>query len=145
MTWIITVILIIITAGFFAFSAHADWNDWGFLAISSLIIGMICAIISIVMIINAISWTYCVVNIEASQADVQARGTVYAKLLEDYEEILMPNDVTAADSYVELYEKVLSYNNSVRKAEKWDGVWWASGLLYDPAYVGAKTIPINVE
>lgn len=144
MPWIIAIVVAIIAiAAFIAFSWALD-EEIKLLAFPSFAVGVVAAIVAVVLVINAICWTTCVANIEAYRADVNARGVVYADLARDYEQILMPNDVTAADTYMDIYREILSYNKEVRKANKWEGVWWAEGLLYDPSYTEAELIPISI-
>ena len=144
MPWIIAIVVAIIAiAAFLAFSWALD-KEIKLLAFPSFAIGVVAAIVAVVLTINALCWTCCIANIEACRADVNARGIVYAELARDYEEILMPNDVTAADTYMDIYRELLSYNKEVRKADKWEDVWWAEGLLYDPSYTEAEAIPISI-
>ena len=67
----------------------------------------------------------------------------YTEMLDKYQTTLMPQDLTASDSYLELYSNILDYNQEVRNAKKWEDTWWAEAIFYDPAYVGVKEIPIN--
>lgn len=144
MPWIIAIVVAIIAiAAFVAFSWALD-EEIKLLAFPSFAVGVVAAIVAVVLVINAPCRTCCIANIEACRADVNARGIVYAELARDYEEILMPNDVTAADTYMDIYREILSYNKEVRKADKWEDVWWAEGLLYDPSYTEAEVIPISV-
>ena len=144
MPWILAVVVAIVAIACFLLFAWALDNDCNLLAFPSFGIGAISAIVCVVLVINAICWTTCITNIEAYRADVAARGVVYEELARDYEEILMPNDVTAADTYMDIYREILSYNKEVRKADKWEDTWWAEGLLYDPSYTEAEVIPITV-
>ena len=144
MPWIIAIVVAIVAIVCFLLFSWALDNDCHLLAFPSFGVGAVSGIICIVLVINAICWTTCVTNIEACRADVAARGIVYAELARDYEEILMPNDVTAADTYMDIYREILSYNKEVRKADKWENTWWAEGLLYDPSYTEAEVIPITV-
>lgn len=144
MPWIIAVVVAIVAIACFILFAWALDNDCNLLAFPSFGVGVVAAIVGVVLVVNAISWTLCVANIDACRADVSARGVVYAELARDYEQILMPNDVTAADTYMDIYREILSYNKEVRKADKWENTWWAEGLLYDPSYTEAEIIPINV-
>ena len=144
MPWIIAVVVAIVAIACFLLFAWALDNDCNLLAFPSFGVGAVSAIVGVVLVINAICWTTCVANIEAYRADVAARGVVYEELARDYEQILMPNDVTAAGTYMDLYNKILAYNKEVRKADKWEDTWWAEGLLYDPSYTEAEVIPITV-
>lgn len=144
MPWIIAIVVAIVAiAAFIAFSWALD-EEIKLLAFPSFAVGVVGAIIAVVLVIKALCWTCCIANIEACRADVNARGIVYAELARDYEQILMPNDVTAADTYMDIYREILSYNKEVRKANRWENTWWAEGLLYDPSYTEAEIIPINV-
>lgn len=144
MPWIIAIVVAIIAiAAFVAFQWALD-EEIKLLAFPSFAVGAVAAFVTVGLVINAICWTTCMANIEASRADVNARGIVYAELARDYEQILMPNDVTAADTYMDIYREILSYNKEVRKADKWEDVWWAEGLLYDPSYTEAEVIPISI-
>lgn len=144
MPWIIAIVIAIIAIVCFILFTWASDNSHNLLAVPSLIVGIIATIISIILVINAICWTTYATNIEACRMDVAARGIVYKELIRDYEQTLMPQDMTASSSYMELYNKILSYNKEVRKAEKWKDTWWAEGLLYNPSYTEAEIIPITV-
>lgn len=141
MPWIIAIVVAIISIATFCLALNRD-NVW--LSLPSFAVSMITAIVAVILVLNAISWTSYITNIEACRADVNARGIVYAELAHDYEQILMPNDATAADTYMDIYREILSYNKEVRKADKWKNVWWAEGLLYDSSYTEAKVIPISI-
>ena len=104
--------------------------------------GIIC-VISLLLLISAINWSGYVTNIDNRRECVIEKGIVYTEMFDKYQTVLMPQDLTASDSYLELYSKILNYNNEIRNAEKWNGVWWAEGILYDPAYIGVEPIPIN--
>lgn len=144
MPWIIAVVVAIVAIACFLLFAWALDNDCNLLAFPSFGVGVVSAIVGVVLVINAICWTTCVANIEAYRADVATRGIVYEELARDYEQTLMPQDVTASSAYIDLYNKILSYNKEVRKAEKWKDTWWAEGLLYDPSYTEAEIIPITI-
>lgn len=144
MPWIVAIVVAIVAIVLFLLFAWALDNDCNLLAFPSFGAGVVAAIVGIVLVINAIAWTTCVANIEAYRADINTRGIVYEELARDYEQILMPNDVTAADTYMDLYREIMSYNKEVRKADKWENTWWAEGLLYDPSYTEAEIIPINI-
>ena len=144
MPWIIAIIVVIISIAAFVISCWALSEENMLLSFPSFAIGVITAIVAVILVLNAISWTSYITNIEACRADVNARGIVYAELAHDYEQILMPNDATAADTYMDIYREILSYNKEVRKADKWKDIWWAEGLLYDSSYTEAKVIPISI-
>ena len=141
MPWIIAIVVVIVSIATFCLALNGD-NIW--LSLPSFAVSMITAIVAVILVLNAISWTSYITNIEACRADVNARGIVYAELAHDYEQILMPNDATAADTYMDIYREILSYNKEVRKADKWKNIWWAEGLLYDSSYTEAKVIPISI-
>lgn len=103
----------------------------------------IIGVISLLLLVGAINWSGYVTNIDNRREYVIEKGIVYAEMLDKYQTVLMPQDLTASDSYLELYSKILDYNQEVRKAEKWKNAWWAEGIFYDPAYVGIKEIPID--
>ena len=104
--------------------------------------GIIC-VISLLLLVCAINWSATVSNIDNRREYIIEKGIVYAEMLDKYQTVLMPQDLTASDSYLELYSKILNYNNEIRNAEKWYNVWWAEGILYDPAYIGVDPIPIK--
>lgn len=55
---------------------------------------------------------------------------------------LMENDVTASDTYMSIYNKVIAFNRSVREANTWTGTMW-EGILCDPSYAELDVIPLN--
>ena len=103
----------------------------------------IIGVISLLLLVVAINWSGYVTNIDNRRECVIEKGIVYTEMLDKYQTMLMPQDLTASDSYLELYSEILNYNNEVRNAKKWNEVWWAEGILYDPAYLGVELIPIN--
>ena len=143
MPWVIFITVLIFIALICYIVTVLEKHCYNFAAFCTGIIGIVMCFISLILLIGALNWTAYVANIESRRAYVIEKGAVYAEMLDKYQTTLMPQDLTASDSYLELYSNILDYNQEVRNAKKWKDSWWAEAIFYDPAYVGAKEIPIN--
>ena len=141
----ITYIFVIVCVALFALSlwGMARLMDHGheFLGAVSLSMAIIFAIIGICGVINAISYTDYLLNPEAHIEKHVEQRTVYVTMLNEISS-LMQQDVTASDTYMEIYNKVITFNSYVRECEKWGGTW-LEGLFCDPGYTGLEIIPLN--
>lgn len=118
-------------------------TDYDYMFLGSICIGLtiVMAIISIAAVINAVDYTDYLLNTEArTEAQVEKRA-VYVTMLSEVG-ALMERDVTASDTYFEIYDKIVNFNQSVRSYERW-GDTWAEGLLCDPTYKNLDIIPLN--
>ena len=82
-------------------------------------------------------------NMEAYRAEkIEMRDSCVA-LLDKYD-TLTGQDVTASDSYLVIYDKVIKFNKQVRLAQtNKDRAFWTEGLFYDPSYVDIEPIEIK--
>ena len=143
MPWVIFIAALILIALICYIVTVLEKHCYNFAAFCTGIVGIIMCFISFILLIGALNWTAYVANIESRRAYVIEKGAVYTEMLDKYQTTLMPQDLTASDSYLELYSNILDYNQEVRNAKKWKDSWWAEAIFYDPAYVGVKEIPIN--
>lgn len=67
---------------------------------------------------------------------------VLIRLKENYS-TLMAQDLTGSESYLDLYERIIAFNNNIYKANRWKDVWWAKCIMYNPAYLNIQLIPID--
>ena len=136
----VVVCLGLLALALWGLSKAADY-DHMFLGATCISLTIVMAIISIAAIINAIDYTDYLLNTEArTEAQVEKRA-VYVTMLSEVG-TLMERDVTASDTYFEFYDKVVSFNQSVRSYERW-GDTWAEGILCDPTYKNLDIIPLN--
>ena len=143
MPWVIFIAALILIALICYIIAVLEKHCYNFAAFCTGIVGIIMCFISFILLIGALNWTAYVANIESRRAYVIEKGAVYTEMLDKYQTTLMPQDLTASDSYLELYSNILDYNQEVRNAKKWKDSWWVLDIFYFPAYVGVKGIPIN--
>lgn len=121
-------------------SKAADY-DYMFLSSSCVGLAIIMAIIGIVAVINAVDYTDYLLNPEARIEEQIERRAVYVTMLSEIGN-LMEQDVTASETYMNIYDKVIDFNHTIRKYEKWGGTWF-EGLLCDPTYKNLEIIPLN--
>lgn len=82
-------------------------------------------------------------NMEAYRAEKIEMRDSYVALLDKYDN-LTGQDVTASDSYLAIYDKVIEFNTQVRLAQtNKDRAFWTEGLFYDPSYVDIELIEIK--
>lgn len=143
MPWVVFLVSIILIAlGLCLINALSE-SCHEYATIFACFVEGILGVISLLLLVCAINWSATVGNIDNRRAYIIEKGIVYTEMLDKYQTMLMPQDLTASDSYLDLYSKILEYNKEIRDAEKWNDVWWAEGMLYDPAYLGVEPIPIN--
>lgn len=82
-------------------------------------------------------------NMEAYRAEKIEMRDSYVALLDKYDN-LTGQDVTASDSYLAIYDKVIEFNTQVRLAQtNKDRAFWTEGLFYDPSYIDIEPIGIK--
>lgn len=82
-------------------------------------------------------------NMEAYRAEKIEMRDSYVALLDKYDN-LTGQDVTASDSYLAIYDKVIEFNTQVRLAQtNKDRAFWTEGLFYDPSYIDIEPIEIK--
>ena len=106
-------------------------------------LGAAMAIATLVLGINAIGYGYTMANLDAYVAKNQEKSIMYTDMVRTYEQ-LRNQDITASDSYLNLYKEIIDFNHSIDKAERHNGNWMAEGLLYDPSYVGVDMVPLRI-
>lgn len=112
-----------------------------FLGIVSWVLAVILFFVSIAAVLNAFAYGGYLANVEAYRTQAAEERTVYVTMLGEISH-LIEQDVTASDTYFDIYDRVISFNRYVTKANKWTGTW-AEGILCDPSYVGLEIIPLN--
>lgn len=115
--------------------------DYMFLGACCIGLAVVMVIIGIAAVVNAIDYTDYLVNTESRIEEQVETRAVYVTMLHEMGS-LMEQDVTASETYMDIYNKVISFNRSVRHYEKWDGTWF-EGLFCDPTYKGLEIIPLN--
>lgn len=116
-------------------------NSCMFLGIIAWTLAVIFLFVGIAAIVNAFAYGGYLVNIEAYRAQAAEERAVYVTMLSEISH-LIEQDVTASDTYFDIYDRVINFNRYVTKAEKWAGTW-AEGIFCDPSYVGLEVIPLN--
>lgn len=82
-------------------------------------------------------------NIEAYRAEKIEMRDSYIALLDKYEN-LSKQDITASNSYLDVYDKIVDFNKEVRLAQtNKDRAFWAEGLFYDPSYINIEPIELK--
>lgn len=99
------------------------------------------AILTLTFAIMAIDYTDYLLNVDSRMEEQVEKRAVYVTMLSEVS-TLMSQDVTASNTYFDIYDKVLSFNASVRRCQRWSGTIF-EGLLCDPTYKGLKIIPLN--
>jgi hypothetical protein len=136
----VIVCIVLFALALWGMSKAADY-DYMFLGSSCICLAVIMALIGIVAIINAIDYTDYLLNSEARIEEQIERRAVYVTMLNEMGN-LMEQDVTASETYMNTYDKVIDFNQAIRKYEKWGGTWF-EGLLCDPTYKGLEIISLN--
>lgn len=99
------------------------------------------AILTLVFTITAIDYTDYLLNMDSCLEEQIEKRAVYVTMLSEVG-TLMSQDVTASDTYFDIYDKVLSFNASVRRYQQWGNTIF-EGLLCDPTYKNLEIIPLN--
>lgn len=102
---------------------------------------IIFAILTLAFTIMAIDYTDYLLNVDSRMEEQAEKRAVYVTMLSEIG-TLMSQDVTASDTYFGIYDKVLSFNSSVRRCQQWNNTIF-EGLLCDPTYTGLEIIPLN--
>lgn len=141
MVYIIPIICIIICAFLFRLGSKLFDKDRIFRAVIVLIFAAIFAIITLASFINAVAYidykVYETALIEERVEKLNVLTTMLGKI-----NYLIENDVTASDTYMTIYNEVITFNRHVREANTWTGTIW-EGILCDPSYAGLDIIPLN--
>ena len=99
------------------------------------------AILTLAFTIMAIDYTDYLLNVDSRMEEQAEKRAVYVTMLSEVS-TLMSQDVTASDTYFDIYDKVLSFNSSVRRYQQWGNTIF-EGLLCDPTYKNLEIIPLN--
>ena len=116
-------------------------NSRMFSGIIAWVLAVIFFFVGIAAVVNAFAYGGYLANIEAYRTQAAEERTVYVTMLNEISH-LIEQDVTASDTYFDIYDRVINFNRYVTKAEKWAGTW-AEGIFCDPSYVGLEVIPLN--
>ena len=102
---------------------------------------IIFAILTLIFTIMAVGYTDYLLNVDSRMEEQVEKRAVYVTMLSEVG-TLMNQDVTASDTYFDIYDKVLSFNASVRRYQQWGNTIF-EGLLCDPTYKNLEIIPLN--
>ena len=136
----VVVCIVLFALSLLGMSKAVDY-DRMFLGSCCIGLALVMAITGLVAVINAIDYTDYLLNSEARIEEQVEKRTVYVTMLSEMGN-LMEQDVTASETYMDIYNKVMDFNASVRRYEKWGGTW-AEGLFCDPTYQRLEIIPLN--
>ena len=137
------IIQLVITVAVLVFGAWLLDNWCGLFGGLMVSLGGAMAIVTLVFAINAITCGYTMANLDVCIAKNQERSIMYTDMVRTYEQ-LRNQDITASDSYLNLYKEIIDFNHEIDKAERHNGNWMAEGLLYDPSYVGVDMVPLRI-
>ena len=130
--YIFVVVCVVLAALFlFGMSKAVDY-DRMFLGSCCIGLTLVMAIVGVAAVANAIDYTDYLLNTEARIEEQVEKRAVYVTMLNEMGN-LMEQDVTASETYMDIYNKIMDFNVYVRRYEKWGGTW-AEGILCDPTY-----------
>ena len=141
MVYIIPIICIIICAFLFWLGSKLFDKDRVFRAVIALIFAAIFTITTIALFINAVAYIDYKVYETALVEERVEKLNVLTTMLGEIS-YLIENDVTASDTYMTIYNEIITFNRHVREANTWTGTMW-EGILCDPSYAGLDIIPLN--
>ena len=98
-------------------------------------------ILTLIFTIMAVDYTDYLLNVDSRMEEQAEKRAVYVTMLSEVG-TLMSQDVTASDTYFDIYDKVLSFNASVRRYQQWGNTIF-EGLLCGPTYKNLEIIPLN--
>lgn len=141
MVYIIPIVCIIVCALLFWLGSKLFDRDCVFRSVIVTIFAVIFAIAVLVSSINAVIYVDYKIN-EETRAEwrIEERDVLTTMLGEIGP--LMENDVTASNTYMNIYNEVIAFNKNVREANTWTGTMW-EGILCDPSYAELDIIPLN--
>ena len=116
-------------------------KDRVFRAVIALIFAAIFAITTLASFINAVAYIDYKIYETALIEERIEKLNVLTTMLEEIS-YLIENDVTASDTYMTIYNEVITFNRHVRDAKTWTRTIW-EGILCDPSYAGLDIIPLN--
>lgn len=138
---VVAVIVALLCVVFLVAGTRMMNDDRLFLGIMAWILAVIFFLVGVVATVNAFAYGGYLANVEAYRAQAAEERTVYVTMLGEISH-LIEQDVTASDTYFDIYDRVVSFNRYVTKANKWAGTW-AEGIFCDPSYAGLEVIPLN--
>ena len=141
MVYIIPIVCIIICAFLFWLGSKLFDEDHVFRAVIALIFAAIFAITTLASFINAVAYIDYKVHETARVEERVEKLNVLTTMLEEIS-YLIEKDVTASDTYMTIYNEVITFNKQVREANRWTGTIW-EGILCDPSYAKLDIIPLN--
>ena len=141
MVYIIPIVCVIICAFLFWLGSKLFDKDRVFRAVIALIFAAIFAIITLASFINAVAYIdYKIYETALIEERVEKLNVLTTMLGEI--SYLIEKDVTASDTYMNIYNEVITFNRRVREANTWPGTIW-EGILCDPSYAKQDIIPLN--
>lgn len=123
--------------------AWAVENDLPAIGIPTLILAAIFAIAGLIGGINAVGYIHTVSTLDTQVAYKIEQREMYVDALTAYQDLRI-QDVTSSESYLSLYKEILSFNHECNKANTYNNIWYAKGLLYNPSYVGIDPVPLRM-
>lgn len=141
MVYIIPIVCVIICALLFWLGSKLFDKDRVFRAVIALIFAAIFAITTLASFINAVAYIDYKVHETARVEERVEKLNVLTTMLGEIS-YLIEKDVTASDTYMNIYNEVITFNRNVREANTWTGTIW-EGFLCDPSYAGLDIIPLN--
>lgn len=132
--------VLLLGLGFWTMSKAIE-RDRGMLMGVGVGLCIVFAILTLAFTITAIDYTDYLLNANSRMEAQAEKRAVYVTMLNEVSTI-MNQDVTASDTYFDIYDKVLSFNSSVRRCQQWGNTIF-EGLLCDPTYKNLEIIPLN--
>lgn len=109
----------------------------------AVILVVVFSLTAIVFGINAGYYLVVNSNMEVYRVEKIEMRDSYVALLDKYDN-LVKQDITASDSYLDVYNKIVDFNKEVRLAQaNKDRAFWAEGLFYDPSYINIEPIELK--
>lgn len=116
-------------------------KDRDYLAILAGVMAVIMGIAGIGFTVNAITYIDYKAN-EVARIDWRAEERIVLTTMLNEISGLMENDVTASQTYMDIYQNVIKFNRNVREANVWSGTIW-EGVFCDPSYAELSVIELN--
>lgn len=132
--------VLLLGLGFWTMSKAIE-RDHGMLMGVGAGLCIVFAILTLAFTITAIDYTDYLLNADSRMEAQAEKRAVYVTMLSEVS-TLMSQDVTASNTYFDIYDKVLSFNSSVRRYQRWGNTIF-EGLLCDPTYKNLEIIPLN--
>lgn len=141
MPYIFTGICLLIT-GLLIWIASKAWDyDFPGTSVMAVVLAVVMGVTSACSALNALDYAVYSLAPEVRVEQHIEERNVYVSALSEMSSSI-ERDVTGSAEYLEIYEKIMDFNNAVRRANKWADTW-ADGILGDPSYIGFEIIPLD--